>query len=170
MASSLYHSVPRGVAKDSGDKISMRLGRYDIGKLRAFEGQASWAGIDDIETLPVKLWRDAHYNTIPEFSVMRRHNLLLRDAGYVFWDGYVGETEEILEWMEAVYWTFNGRLLPHELPGLWREMRRSWERRLKIWTEGGRGYWADGDESRVRYDSNLAVCSGRTPSSEGSCS
>jgi len=49
--------------------------------LPAFEGHASWTGMKDVETLLEKLWRDAHYNKIPELSVIARSNLLLRDAG-----------------------------------------------------------------------------------------
>ncbi len=152
MASSLRKSVRPSVAKSAKGEPPTFLGRYDTGMLQALEGRASWTGIDDAETLPVTLWRDAYYGRGPEHSVIGRANLLLRDAGYVFWDGYVGETMEILEWMEAVFWTFDGRLLPDELPRLRTKMIRSWERRRRIWEEGGRGYWADGDESRVRYD------------------
>jgi hypothetical protein len=117
------------------------LGRYDINDLRGLEGQATWKGIDDAATLPAQLWRVAN---VSYASVFDRTNLLLRDAGYVFWDGYVGETAEVMERVEHCSWTFNGRLLPHELPKLRQVMRRSWRKRSKIWLEGGRGYWTDG--------------------------
>ena len=117
------------------------LGRYDIDDLRGLEGQATWKGIYNAATLPAQLWRVAN---VPYASVFDRTNLLLRDAGYVFWDGYVGETAEVMERVEHCSWTFNGRLLPHELPKLRQVMRRSWRKRSKIWLEGGWGYWVDG--------------------------
>ncbi|KAK4147356.1 uncharacterized protein C8A04DRAFT_24598 [Dichotomopilus funicola] len=133
MASSLTESV-------AGRNSLIRLGLYNINYPRGLEGQASWKGIDDAETLPAQLWKVANG---PYGSVLDRTNLLVRDAGYVFWDGYVGEAAEVMERVENCSWTFNGRLFPHEIPKLRQVMRRSWEKRSKIWLEGGRGYWVD---------------------------
>ncbi|KAH6618258.1 hypothetical protein B0J18DRAFT_274918 [Chaetomium sp. MPI-SDFR-AT-0129] len=146
MARSLTESV-------AGRNSLIRLGLYNINYPRGLEGQASWEGIDDAETLPAQLWKVANG---PYGSVLDRTNLLVRDAGYVFWDGYVGEAAEVMERVENCSWTFNGRLFPHEIPKLRRAMRRSWEKRSKIWLEGGRGYWVD-DRARIpsRKDSLL---------------
>lgn len=64
----------------------------------------------------------------------------------------MGETAEMLELMETWTWTFEGRLLPHELPGLRHAMRDSWRKRREIWLKGGRGSWAEGDERKVMYE------------------
>lgn len=134
MATSLIESVARRYHR-------IHPGRYDIDNLRGLEGQATWKEIDGTATLPAGLWtitNDSHD------SVLDRTHLLLRDAGCVFWDGYVGEAAEVRERVENCSWTFNGRILPHELTKLRKIMRRSWRKRSKIWLEGGRGYWADG--------------------------
>lgn len=151
MANSLTESVaPRSVTNPRG--VWKLVGRYNIDNLRGLEGQAAWKGIDDAATLPVELWKLAN---LKFDSVLDRKNLLLRDAGYVIWDGYVGETMEALERVEDCSWTFNGRLLPHEIPRLRHVMTRSWTERSKIWLEGGWGYWEGGDENTVRYKSAI---------------
>ncbi len=161
MATSFEGSVaPRTFPNDEGVPARLFLDLFDLDQLRGLEGAAAWPGIDDAATLPVNLWRYSNHATGPQRAVFARRNLLLRDAGYVFWDAYVGEKAEILDRVEACSWTFDGRLLPHELPGLQAAMRRSWEERSKIWLEGGWGYWADGDESRVRYDLDIQLENG----------
>ena len=154
MANSLYEAVAPGVGEHAGE-IPNRLGRYDADQLQGLQGPAAWAGIDDTTALSVTLWKHANLNNTPEFSVLARTNLLLRDAGYVFWDGSLGIAETVLEQVEACSWTFDGRLLPHELPRLQHAMRRSWRMRSKIWSEGGRGYWAEGGKNRARDNSDL---------------
>jgi hypothetical protein len=154
MANSLVESVAPITAVDA-EEVPTHLGRYGIDELRGLEGQAAWKGIDDAATHPVELWRLSNIGSSPRAAVLDRTNLLLRDAGYVFWDSYVGETAEVLERVEACSWTFNGRMFPHELLNLGHVMRRSWRRRSNIWLEGGRGYWADGDEKRVTYKADL---------------
>ena len=144
MANSLTYSAAPEIKHASEARI---LGRIDMAQLQSLVGPAAWADIDGASTLPVKLWLHSHYKYL-DCAVFDRRNVLLREAGYVFWDGpYVGETAEILESMEGCTWTFDGRLLPHELQRLRHAMRRSWGRRSTIWVEGGSGYWADGDES-----------------------
>ena len=147
--------APKLFRHDEEVPIQLFLGRFDLDQLRGLEGQAAWPGIDDAATLPVDLWRHSNHATLLQRAVFARKNLLLRDAGYVFWDADVGGKAEIMERAEACSWTFDGRLLPHELPGLQNAMKRSWGERSKIWLEGGRGYWADGDESRVKYGLDL---------------
>lgn len=151
MATSLHRSwAPNKVQRPGG--LSIHLGQYDVSQLQGLIGKAAWTGIDDISMLPVKLWVHAHYYGWPGMAVLWRVNFRLREAGYVFWDGCMGETAEMLERMETWTWSFRGRLLPHELPGLRHDMRESWKTRREIWLKGGRGYWAEGDERKVMYE------------------
>jgi hypothetical protein len=68
-----------------------------MAQLQSLVGPAVWADIDGVSTLPVKLWLHSHYNRYLDCAVFDRRNVLLRETGYVFWDGpHVGETAEIL--------------------------------------------------------------------------
>lgn len=123
----------------------------------------AWPSIDDPSTLPVHLWRHAHYHQPLAHSTFQRENTILRDGGYVFWDWPapdeervpnacdLGSTPEILARMESCAWKFEGRLLPREVEVKKEEMRRSWRRRREIWENGGEGHWVEGDERGVRY-------------------
>jgi hypothetical protein len=149
MADSLRKSSPSGAERGLDNVQVGKLGHADLQNL---VGQAAWAGVDDAEALPASLWVHAHHDRFLHAAVLSRTNVLLREAGYVFWDGYVGEAPGILERMQKYSWTFNGRILPDDLNRLRYIMGVSWEDREEIWLQGGWGYWALGDESRVRYD------------------
>ncbi|KAK4097467.1 hypothetical protein N658DRAFT_561733 [Parathielavia hyrcaniae] len=99
LANSLTNSVAPISATDA-EEFPSRLGMYDTDELRRLGGPAAWEGIGDAETLPVDMWKFANENDSPRVSVFGPPNLLLRDAGYVFWDGYVGDIPEVWERLE----------------------------------------------------------------------
>ena len=121
----------------------MTIGQYDASIfVRVLGSSTAWSDIDDIESLPVQLWKQAHYSKYPPAGVLQRKNILLRDAAYVFWDGRIGDIKDVQEKIESIEWTFNGRLFPHEIPSMIYAMHRSWKSRRAIWLNGGSGYWS----------------------------
>jgi hypothetical protein len=114
---------------------------------------AAWKGIDDVDTLPVELWRCAHGTTHSLKLAGDLDNIGLRKAGYVFWDGPKAGTQMMLERTLVSY----RDICPIPDTGLYnadeyRDMEASWVARRRIFLKGGTGYWSPGDESRVFYD------------------
>ena len=108
---------------------------------------------------PSEAWRWAHSESSMNQFYFRRNHRILRQRGYVMWDlkrlddwGMIDTPVEDLVgphvpyFLEDCAWTSRHWL-----------QERSWKERSYIWREGGRGWWAPGDESQIQWYEELRV-------------
>ena len=107
----------------------------------------------DSDRGPVQAWRWAHSNSSRSSFYFQERHQPLRQRGYVMWD-----MKRLLGWnlIEKPV----ADLIARNYPGYPERLRRSAERdeetqsfreRSRIYMEGGRGWWAPGDESRIQW-------------------
>lgn len=95
---------------------------------------------------PAEAWRWAHRGKTTGSMYACQDGYELRQGGYVMF-----EFDRLCQWN-----TFR-KLLPQDDKDAtiekrnrdYCEMRKSWEQRSKVWQKGGRGYWSEGDQSRL---------------------
>ena len=115
MANSLTYSAAPEIKHGFEAQI---LGRIDMAQLQSLVGQAAWEDIDGASTLPVKLWLHSHYNKGLGSAVFLQRNVLLREAGYVFWDGpYVGKQPRYWRAWRAAPGPLTGAFFPMSYRG-----------------------------------------------------
>lgn len=103
---------------------------------------------DSIRSWPFQLWFYAHKWRDPRQWVYQPNNSYLRRCGYVIWDAPVihpkrkpkhyivlARRQDLIDFIEQTKAK--------------ERMRRSWEERAEIYKRGGRGYWSEGDLSKV---------------------
>ncbi len=112
---------------------------------------------DDDDSGPAEAWRWAHAtSTKDRFYFLKEHGLL-RQRGYVMWD-----LKRLLGWnlFALPAQALALQRLPSGLERLEEQAERerqykmqkdSWAERERIWERGGRGWWAPGDESHIRW-------------------
>ena len=100
----------------------------------------------DLDKGPAGAWFWAYQDENLNSPYNENNQSQLRDYGYVMFD-----YERLCHWG-----MFNQPFIPpkfeydyegHELR--YKEMKRSWDQRSKIWQSGGRGWWSEGDESKI---------------------
>lgn len=115
---------------------------------------------DDDGIGPAEAWRWIHARSTKDHFYFRNDHRWLRQRGYVMWD-----LPRLLGW---IFLSFPVKALALErLPRARQileetarreaeqEMQRySWTERSRIWSKGGRGWWAPGDESRIQWPSS----------------
>jgi hypothetical protein len=83
-----------------------------LARVASHETIYSLEGIDDAGSLFVQLWRLAHINHNLSAAVFNPRHFLLREAGYVFWNGVVGDTSDLLDKIEDNSWIFDTTTYP----------------------------------------------------------
>ncbi|MCJ1434095.1 hypothetical protein MMC27_003461 [Xylographa pallens] len=100
--------------------------------------------LDDPDPGPAKAWRWAHEHLPLDCFVHLDDHRKLRERGYVMWD-----LERLEQWdLFREPW----ERVPEANVDFVQEyeaMIRSFGERSKIWRRGGRGWWSEGDESKV---------------------
>lgn len=76
----------------------------------------------------------------------------LRERGYVLWDSSRLYSNNILEMFKDPPEERTHEESRVELDA----MRYSWAERSKVWQQGGSGYWADGDLSKIVWAASAA--------------
>lgn len=129
----------------------------DDGTVLANYSEAEWKQLraqssvkEYLEHWPWEAWRGAHADLPRNAFVMFSENSGLRDRAYVFWDNQRFARYCLLRKFEREA-PPRVEILPES--DEWTQMERSWEARSKIWQRGGRGYWAEGDLSRIEWPS-----------------
>ena len=108
---------------------------------------------DDNDSGPEEAWRWAHNTkTKNRFYFLANHQPL-RQRGYVMWD-----LQRLVNW--GILNKSVAKMIVRRSPASYneadetaeeREQDESWEERSRIWGEGGRGWWAPGDESHIEW-------------------
>ena len=101
---------------------------------------------------PAEAWRWAHAKSTKERFYYLKSHRSLRQRGYVMWD-----LKRHLEWglleKPVANMLDSLRLDFLRWESVQQEQRRSFEERTRIWLNGGRGWWAQGDESQIQWPS-----------------
>ena len=109
--------------------------------------------LNDSDSGPMKAWRWANSKSTQGQFYFREDYRPLRQRGYVMWD-----LQRLLNWkflerpvedMIATRWPGYPERLRREDER--DEQRESFKERSRIWMHGGRGWWAPGDESHIRW-------------------
>ena len=112
---------------------------------------------DDNDSGPAEAWRWAHATSTKDRFYFLKEHRLLRQRGYVMWD-----LKRLLGWnfFALPAQALALQRLPSGLERLEEQAERerqykmqedSWAERERIWENGGRGWWAPGDESHIRW-------------------
>lgn len=106
-------------------------------------------GARDTDTGPRIAWSTLHKEeTLP--AIMLDNAAGLRERAYVFWDSERMERYEMLRVFDRApadsshAWDYTNKTA-------YTEMQKSFDERSRIWQSGGRGYWSEGDESRILW-------------------
>lgn len=108
---------------------------------------------DDDDEGPEKAWRWAYENWVRSLLCIAADMYDLRAWGFCLWDH-----ARLLSWG-----VFNKACRDRPLKGYhdyvltaqkisYEKLSKSREKRSKIWNQGGRGWWEDGDESKIVWD------------------
>ena len=108
---------------------------------------------NDSDCGPMEAWLWANSNSSKGEFYFRKDHRPLRQRGYVMWD-----LQRLLDW-KLLESPVEDVIAPHP-PGYPERLRREAERneqsesfkeRSRIWMDGGRGWWAPGDESHIQW-------------------
>lgn len=106
---------------------------------------------EDPDSGPFSIWKWAHESVHLRNSVYHRRQSKLRKSGYVMWDQERLDTLAICRdrWQPSEAGSF--RLSPPDAPAgeVDESWELSWRERSRIYNEGGRGWWAAGEESKI---------------------
>ncbi|MCJ1399993.1 hypothetical protein MMC11_003196 [Xylographa trunciseda] len=103
--------------------------------------------LHDPDRGPAQAWRWAHEHESRDSFVLAEPHRGLRERGYVMWD-----SERLQRWgFFRAPWK-RGREVRFDPVEEYEAMLRSFEERPKIYRRGGRGWWREGDESRVVWE------------------
>lgn len=112
---------------------------------------------DDDNTGPREAWAWAHRTPHPQIYTVA-HNLKfynLRVWGYCWWDidrlTRLGVFDSYRDGGKIVVYCHH-IWMPKELRSSAEQQSKSWKQRSKIWRRGGRGWWAEGDNSKIIWD------------------
>ena len=98
---------------------------------------------------PKEAWQEAHFSVPWAGWVMFGSNAGRRKRAYVLWDLERNLSYGLSRIFEDLSRDEESRLEVTEEER--EQMERSWSERSKIWVRGGRGYWAEGDLSRIEW-------------------
>ena len=109
--------------------------------------------LNDSDRGPMEAWRWANSKSSKGQFYFREDHRPLRQRGYVMWD-----LQRLLNW-KLLETPVDNMIAPHWPGYLERlkrqdervEQRESFKERSRIWMHGGRGWWAPGDESHIRW-------------------
>ena len=100
--------------------------------------------LNDPNPGPAKAWRWAHEHVSRDCFVQYEYHRELRQRGYVMWD-----LERLEHWdLFRAPWE-NASEAKSELVEEYEAMIKSFDTRSEIWHRGGRGWWSEGDESKI---------------------
>ncbi|ROV96851.1 hypothetical protein VPNG_09275 [Cytospora leucostoma] len=105
---------------------------------------------------PELIWRLSCPQDGSSLGLYEQHDWISRRWGYVFWD-YARLQGLILTGDALTSETWEPRVNPVQIPEpppSAEEREASYQVRSSIYRRGGRGYWAEGDESRVQWPEN----------------
>ncbi len=104
----------------------------------------------DADCGPEQVWRATHQQSGCARWAFGAAHVLLREMGYVLWDRQRLVAHGMLggawTWPRARQWRYSRQDRCQREAAL-----RSYHRRSEIFWMGGRGWWAEGDESKIRY-------------------
>ena len=111
------------------------------------------AFLNDSDSGPMEAWGWANSKSSKGQFYFREDHRPLRQRGYVMWD-----LQRLLNW-KLLEKPVEEVIAPHRrgYPERLRrevereEQRKSFKERSRIWMDGGRGWWAPGDESHIRW-------------------
>ncbi|KAI1080236.1 hypothetical protein F5B20DRAFT_119647 [Whalleya microplaca] len=92
-----------------------------------------------------QIWRLSLESKVVVFGVYERLTWSYRQWGYALWDSKRLQDLGILERP----WKPDAEQMPSTAVENWDKMHASWAARADIYRRGGRGYWAEGDETRI---------------------
>ncbi|CAK7210543.1 hypothetical protein SBRCBS47491_000819 [Sporothrix bragantina] len=103
----------------------------------------------DADRGPFEAWWAATKELPLHSTLMMNSNAGLRDRAYVLWD-----EDRLKEYNLFKFFTENNPDSELELEDTEEEqlaMLKSFDARSRIWQRNGRGYWSEGDESRIQW-------------------
>jgi hypothetical protein len=126
---------------------------YNVVRLKDFDADEEQLYIripffEELDGGPETVWRWANHWGQPQDFVYDENEHDLRKWGYIFWD--LTRTEEIGILRQSPGEQFWGESVPpEELEAAREDKIQAWAAREDIYTRGGRGWWAPGDESKI---------------------
>ena len=112
--------------------------------------------VEDDDIGPMEAWQWAYQGEAPDF--FRPEQEQLRKRGYVMFD-----YDRLCQWglfakpFDAGEALENWRKLNvQDSDERFEQITRSWAERSKVWLRGGRGWWSEGDESRLAWPDGKA--------------
>lgn len=127
------------------------LRRWTIDQLPLLEKPQTDGPCDTIWSGSFWIWFAAHKDSFLHSVVFQPRNSHLRRCGYVMWDA----PEKPIEGGLSARLREARRQSLIDLIEVARaedQMRRSWRERAEIYKQGGRGYWSEGDLSRIVWN------------------
>jgi hypothetical protein len=113
--------------------------QYDLDSLTPREDPA------DTDTGPYEVWAPTHSDRSQYSFVMFVGDEWLRRRAYVLWDSSRLHSNNFLEMLQD---RSKERIhVPSQAE--WDAQTHSWNERRAVWIQGGSGYWAEGDLSRI---------------------
>lgn len=96
---------------------------------------------------PYESWAWAHlgFSMVNQYDCRRHEDL--RRMGYVMWD--LGRLKSSFRRFNTVWTNEHDRITGEDLQRKKQRIRDSWRERTIILTQGGSGWWAPGDESKI---------------------
>lgn len=136
----LYHGLENAYETHWSQQMLVNLSTEEA---RAYIGRPFTR---DCDPGPADVWHWAHQYYSPGAFVNCMIQKGLRERGYVMWD-----RARLCDWdIFGKPWEGSpDRYTSEEYNRRFDTMRESWAKRSEIWLRGGRGYWAEGDESRI---------------------
>lgn len=120
------------------------LGNFTFSQRETFIKPAFF--VEDSDTGPKEAWLDAHrVDTMPSWVYSERDQARAhREWGYVMWDRARVQHFDL---------DYRGRVFRRrdESQKKKESVRRSWPRRAEVHLAGGRGWWSEGNESKVLW-------------------
>ncbi|TGJ78685.1 hypothetical protein E0Z10_g10076 [Xylaria hypoxylon] len=100
---------------------------------------------EDMDEGPFTIWQSCH-NRLPRPDwVLCHDHARLRDRAYVLWDSERIREYKMLQFFEDLRESPNESEDDLVLFEAFQKMQHSFKERSKIWLDGGRGYWDNGD-------------------------
>ena len=102
---------------------------------------------NDPDPGPAKAWRWAHEHVSRDSFVQYEYHRELRKRGYVMWD-----LERLERWnLFGAAWESDPKV-DIDYVQEYQAMIKSFDERSEIYERGGRGWWSEGDESKIVWE------------------
>lgn len=101
---------------------------------------------------PETIWSLSRPQDGSSLALFQPHDWVSRRWGYVLWDhARLRDIDRRGTALLSPLWEPAASPLPRPESPAWEEKEASWRMRSSLYARGGRGWWAEGDESKVQW-------------------